>query len=111
MEQPMVQQSTHHSEAEGAVHAPIRMYLVVWGWLFVLSALAYFVDIAHLTGWLKTVLLSILALMKAGLIMAFFMHLRFERLSLVYAIVAPLILLIAMVAGLVPDGVAVWLRR
>jgi hypothetical protein len=24
MEQPMVQQSTHHSEAEGAVHAPIR---------------------------------------------------------------------------------------
>jgi caa(3)-type oxidase subunit IV len=111
MEQPMVQQSTHHSEAEGAVHVPIRTYLVVWGWLFVLSALAYLVDIAHLTGWLKTVLLSILALMKAGLIMAFFMHLRFERLSLVYAIVAPLILLIAMVAGLVPDGVAVWLRR
>jgi cytochrome c oxidase subunit IV len=33
------------------------------------------------------------------------MHLRFERLSLVYAIVAPLILLIAMIAGLVPDGV------
>jgi cytochrome c oxidase subunit 4 len=49
--------------------------------------------------------------MKAGLIAAFFMHLRFERLSLVYAIVAPLILLIAMIAGLVPDGVAVWLRR
>jgi cytochrome c oxidase subunit 4 len=48
---------------------------------------------------------------ESSLIMAFFMHLRFERLSLVYAIVAPLILLIAMIAGLVPDGVAVWLRR
>jgi cytochrome c oxidase subunit 4 len=98
-------------EAGGAVHAPIRTYLTVWGWLFILSALAYFVDVSGMTGWIKAVLLTVLALMKAGLIAAFFMHLRFERLSLVYAIVAPLILLIAMVAGLIPDGVAVWLRR
>ncbi len=111
MVQPTVQQSTHRGEVEGAVHAPIRTYLVVWGWLFVLSAIAYFVDVMHLTGWLKTVLLTILAVMKAGLIMAFFMHLRFERLSLVYAIVAPLVLLVAMIAGLVPDGAAVLLRR
>ncbi len=98
-------------EQVGAVHAPIRTYLTVWGWLFVLSAIAYFVDIIHLTGWLKVVLLTVLALMKAGLIMAFFMHLRFERLTLVYAIVAPLILLVAMLVGLVPDGVAVFVRR
>jgi caa(3)-type oxidase subunit IV len=103
---------THvQGEQLGAVHAPIRTYLTVWGWLFVLSAIAYFVDIVHVTGWLKTVLLTVLALMKAGLIMAFFMHLRFERLNLIYAIVAPLILLVAMLAGLVPDGVSVLLRR
>lgn len=98
-------------EQVGAVHAPIRTYLTVWGWLFILSAIAYFVDIVHLTGWLKAVLLIILALMKAGLIMAFFMHLRFERLNLIYAIIAPFIFLVAMLVGLVPDGISVLLRR
>ncbi len=105
-------EGTHvHGEQVGAVHAPIRTYLIVWGWLFVLSALAYFVDIAHVGGWLKAVLLTVLALMKAGLIVAFFMHLRFERLALVYAILAPLILLVALAVGVVPDGLAVLMRR
>jgi cytochrome c oxidase subunit IV len=45
-------------EAGGAVHAPIRTYLTVWGWLFILSALAYFVDVSGMTGWIKAVLLS-----------------------------------------------------
>ncbi|MCS7177472.1 MAG: cytochrome C oxidase subunit IV family protein [Candidatus Kapabacteria bacterium] len=105
------QMQVHHGEQPGAVHAPIRTYLTVWGWLFVLSAIAYFVDVVHLVGWLKVILLSLLALMKAGLIMAFFMHLRFERLSLVYAIVAPIIFLVVMLVGLLPDGISVFLRR
>lgn len=107
----MAEATRVQGEQLGAVHAPIRTYLTVWGWLFVLSALAYFVDIVHITGWIKAVLLTVLALMKAGLIVAFFMHLRFERLTLIYAILAPLVLLVAMIVGLVPDGAAVLVRR
>ncbi|MEN3009808.1 MAG: cytochrome C oxidase subunit IV family protein [Candidatus Bipolaricaulaceae bacterium] len=87
------------------------MYLVVWGWLFVLSTLAYFIDVWHVPQPFKAILLIAVALMKAGLIVAYFMHLRFERLNLVYAILAPLILLLAMAAGFLPDGVSVLLNR
>ena len=31
-----------HATAEGQQH-PIKLYLVVWGWLFVLSAFSYLV--------------------------------------------------------------------
>jgi cytochrome c oxidase subunit IV len=49
--------------------------------------------------------------MKAGLIAAYFMHLRFERLNLVYSILFPLILLVALVAAVLPDGLSVLLHR
>lgn len=32
-----------HGVAQGQQH-PVKMYLVVWGWLFVLSACSYLVD-------------------------------------------------------------------
>lgn len=76
--------------AEGT-HVPIRKYLIVWLWLFILSALAYFIDVVHIHQPWKAVLLVVVALMKAGMIMAVFMHLGYERLSLIYAVVAPLI--------------------
>lgn len=101
----------NHSTTGTHPHPPTRVYLVVWGWLFVLSAIAYFIDIWHVSQPFKAILLIAVALMKAGLIVAYFMHLRFERLNLIYAILAPLILLVAMVAGFLPDGVSVFLHR
>jgi caa(3)-type oxidase subunit IV len=56
-----------------------RTYLTVWFWLFVLSFGLYFVDLMHLPTALATILYTAIALMKAGLIAAYFMHLRFER--------------------------------
>jgi cytochrome c oxidase subunit IV len=44
------------------------------------------------------------ALMKAGLIVAFFMHLKFEKIGLIYSILLPLILLIALVVALLYEG-------
>ena len=37
---------------EGQEH-PIKLYLVVWGWLFVLSTFSYLVDYFHLQGYLR----------------------------------------------------------
>ncbi|GBC98274.1 hypothetical protein HRbin17_00776 [bacterium HR17] len=92
-------------------HPQTKVYLTVWFWLFVLSFSAYFIDLLHLPFALKAALLVVIALMKAGLIAAYFMHLRFERLNLVYTVLLPLILLVALVAAVLPDGLSVLLRQ
>jgi cytochrome c oxidase subunit IV len=86
--------------AEGQQH-PIRLYLVVWGWLFVLSACSYFVDYAQLEGFLRWSLILLFMMLKAGLIVAFFMHMAWERLALAYAILVPSVLVLVFVAIMV----------
>ena len=85
-----------HGHAEGQQH-PIKLYLVVWGWLFVLSTFSYLVDYFHLQGYLRWGLILLFMLMKAGLIVAVFMHMLWERLAMVYAILLPPILLATLV--------------
>lgn len=76
------------AHGEGQQH-PIKVYLVVWGWLFVLSAASYWVDYAGLQGYLRWTLILIFMFLKAGLIIAFFMHMAWERLAFSYAIILP----------------------
>ena len=92
-------------------HPPAKVYLTVWFWLFVLSFTAYFIDLMHLPFLLSAVLFTCVALMKAGLIAAYFMHLRFEKLNFIYAVLAPLILLVALVAGVLPDAFNIFLHQ
>ena len=73
---------------EGQTH-PIGVYLKIWGWLFILSTGSYLVDYFHLEGYLRWSLIVIFMLLKAGLIVAVFMHMVWERLALLYAIVVP----------------------
>ncbi len=68
---------------------PIRLYLVVWGWLFVLSTFSYLVDYLQFQGYLRWGLILLFMLLKAGLIIAVFMHMAWERLSLIYAVLLP----------------------
>jgi cytochrome c oxidase subunit IV len=72
-----------------AQHHPIRLYLVVWGWLFILSTCSYLVDYFGLTGYLRWSLILLFMVLKAGLIVAIFMHMAWERLALIYAILVP----------------------
>src|ERR671922_2539652 len=83
--------------AEGQQH-PIKLYLVVWGWLFVLSTASYLVDYFHLQGYLRWSLILVFMMLKAGLIVAAFMHMAWERLALIYAILVPPILVLVFVA-------------
>jgi len=78
----------HAATAEGQQH-PIRVYLIVWAWLFVLSACSYLVDFFSLQGMLRWSLILLFMLVKAGLIIAIFMHMAWERMALVYAILVP----------------------
>ena len=88
------------AHAEGQQH-PIRLYLVVWGWLFVLSACSYLVDYFHLQGHLRWSLILLFMVLKAGLIVAVFMHMAWERLALAYAILLPPVLVLVFVAIMV----------
>jgi cytochrome c oxidase subunit 4 len=81
----MVSQTAH---PEGQQH-PIKLYLWVWGWLFVLSTCSYLVDYFGLQGMLRWSLILLFMVVKAGLIVAVFMHMAWERLALVYAILVP----------------------
>jgi cytochrome c oxidase subunit 4 len=76
------------AHATGQQH-PIGMYLKVWGYLFVLSTMSYLVDYFHVEGALRTVLILTFMVLKAGLIVAIFMHMAWERLALMYAILIP----------------------
>ena len=85
---------------EGQQH-PIKLYLVVWGWLFVLSAFSYLVDYFGLEGGLRWSLILLFMMLKAGLIVAVFMHMAWERLALAYAILLPPVLVLVFVAIMV----------
>jgi cytochrome c oxidase subunit IV len=86
----------HHSSVrpknmaheEGQQH-PIKLYLVIWGWLFVLSTCSYLVDFFGIHGYLRWSLILLFMIVKAGLIVAIFMHMAWERLALMYAILVP----------------------
>ncbi len=84
------------AHAEGQQH-PIGIYFMVWGWLFVLSTFSYLVDYFHLEGGLRWSLILLFMMLKAGLIVAFFMHMRWERLALTYAILVPPVLVMIFV--------------
>jgi len=73
---------------EGQAH-PISVYLWIWGLLFVLSFFSYLVDYFHFQGLLRWTLILLFMFLKAGLIIAIFMHMAWERLALVYAILVP----------------------
>jgi cytochrome c oxidase subunit IV len=80
--------ATQAAHSEGQQH-PIKLYLWVWAWLFVLSTCSYLVDYFGLQGMLRWSLILLFMVVKAGLIVAVFMHMAWERLALVYAILVP----------------------
>ncbi len=105
-QQPSLHTHVHDALASGATHAkgqqhPIKLYLVVWGWLFVLSTGSYLVDYFGLHGYLRWSLILLFMVMKAGLIVAVFMHMAWERLALAYAILLPPVLVLVFVAIMV----------
>jgi cytochrome c oxidase subunit IV len=102
----LVRAHVHDALASDATHTkgqqhPIKLYLVVWGWLFVLSTCSYLVDYFGLHGYLRWSLILLFMVLKAGLIVAVFMHMAWERLALAYAILLPPVLVLVFVAIMV----------
>jgi cytochrome c oxidase subunit 4 len=98
------------SHAQGQQH-PLGIYFKIWALLFVLSAASYMVDYMHVQGLLRWTLILVFMFLKAGLIVAVFMHMLWERLALVYAILVPPLLLITLLAiGALEADYTFWTR-
>ncbi|MER9882883.1 MULTISPECIES: cytochrome C oxidase subunit IV family protein [unclassified Mesorhizobium] len=93
--------TTGVTPAEVHQEHPIKLYLVVWAWLFILSTCSYLVDYFGLHGYLRWSLILIFMILKAGLIVAIFMHMAWERLALTYAIILPPVLVLVFVTMMV----------
>ena len=84
------------SDAQHQQH-PIGIYLKIWLLLFVLSTASYMVDYFHVESYLRWSLIIVFMLLKAGLIVAVFMHMMWERLAFVYAILLPPLLILTFI--------------
>jgi cytochrome c oxidase subunit 4 len=83
--------------AEGQQH-PLGVYFKIWGLLFLLSGMSYMVEFLEFQGYQRWTLIIIFMLLKAGLIISVFMHMMWERLALIYAILLPPLLLVTFIA-------------
>ena len=98
------------AQVEGQSH-PIGTYLKIWGLLFVLSFFSYLVDFYQLEGALRWSLILIFLILKAGLIIAVFMHMMWERLAVIYAIILPPVLVLVFVVMMALESDYTFLTR
>ncbi len=96
---------------------PLSLYFWIWGLLFVVSGGSYLIDFLHVgydgfgTMGLRWTLILVFMFLKAGYIVAIFMHLKWERLALVYALLLPPGVLLLLVALMATEADYTWLTR
>ncbi len=91
------------AQAEGQQH-PLAIYFWIWGLLFVLSTLSYMVDYIGFEGYLRWGLIITFMLLKAGFIVAIFMHMMWERMALIFAIIGPPMVLLVLIGLMAVEG-------
>lgn len=84
------------AHVEGQQH-PLGIYIKVWALLFVLSSFSYAVDYFHVEGTLRWFLILLFMFLKAGFIIAVFMHIKWERMALSLAILVPPVVLLVFI--------------
>jgi cytochrome c oxidase subunit 4 len=81
-----------------------KLFISVWVWLLALTGIEVYLGYKHLSLHLMLTIVMGLSLIKAALIVAYFMHLRFERLSLFLTLVPMLVVCICLFIILFPDS-------
>jgi caa(3)-type oxidase subunit IV len=90
------------AHAEGQQH-PLSIYFWIWGLLFLFSAFSYGTDfLPH--GYLRMGLILLFMLLKAGFIVAIFMHMKWERVALISAIIGPPAVLLVLIGLMAIEG-------
>ena len=99
------------TQVEGHQQHPLGVYLGVWLLLFVLSGFSYAVDYFQLQGMLRWSLIILFMLLKAGFIIGIFMHMAWERLALIYAILLPPLCLLVFIGLMASEADYTFLTR
>jgi cytochrome c oxidase subunit 4 len=82
-------------------------YMAIFWWLAILTVVELAVVFMPMSKITIGVLLCALALAKAALVAAYFMHLKFETKTLTWIAFTPLAIAILLIFVLMPDGFAV----
>jgi cytochrome c oxidase subunit 4 len=91
--------STHGNATESHAPGSPRVFLSVWLWLVVITAVEVFLgyETQHFSPAFMLTLLVILSLVKAVLIVSYFMHLKYEKLSLTLVLIPSAIFCMCMI--------------
>ena len=81
-----------------------KLFLSILGWLLGLTLVEVFLAYIHVPLHIMLTILIGLSLIKAALIVAYFMHLRFERLSLVLTLIPMLVVCVCLLLVFFPDS-------
>src|SRR5262249_285558 len=81
-----------------------RLFMSIWIWLLALTGFEVFLGYIHLPVVYMLVILMGVSIIKAALIVAYFMHLRFERLNLILTIVPAVVIAICLLLVFFPDS-------
>ena len=90
---------------------PISLYLKAWLLLFTLSACSYMVDYLQVQGYLRWALILMFMLMKAGLILTVFMHLKWERFAVKLLLFIPPIAILIFITLMNIEAGYVFINR
>jgi cytochrome c oxidase subunit IV len=90
------------AEGQGQQH-PLKIYFIIWALLFLFSAASYGTDFLD-HGFFRWGLILLFMILKAGFIVAIFMHMAWERLALIYAILGPPIVLLVLIGLMAVEG-------
>ena len=95
-----------HAEPVEEVHfaGSYRLFMMIWLWLLALTGFEVFLGYIHLSVVLMLVILMGASIIKAALIVAYFMHLRFERMNLILTIVPAVVVCICLLLIFFPDS-------
>lgn len=95
-----------HTHAPAAEHhgGSKRLYYGVWTWLLGLTIIEVMLAYFNLPLGLMLFLLLLLSVAKAGLITAYFMHLRFEPARLAGTLIPVLVVAILLLFVSFPEG-------
>ena len=81
-----------------------KLFTSIWVWLVALTLIEIFLAYKTMPIHIMLTILLGLSIIKAALIVAYFMHLKFERLSLILTIVPMLVVCIVLLLVFFPDS-------
>jgi cytochrome c oxidase subunit 4 len=94
----------------GSGHKESNYMGVFWA-LLILTLAEVGVFYLNLPRLVMVISLVVMALAKAALVAAYFMHLRFEKRTLALIVISPLLLSALLIIGLTPDASYGWPRK